>query len=124
MRELKAKLCRESADSNHSVKEESLISEFDNNVSERSKTRDLCTEKEGYENSKDGSSDSDSNGIVKEEISKIFNGSSSSSTSLAKTYQSQLVRMEDQSNLFSTEEGCNFFSVDQAPNLHWYFPEQ
>lgn len=141
LRELKAKLCSESSDSNHSVKAESLISEFDNNVSERSKTRDLCDQKEGYENSKDGSSDSDSNGTVKEEISQMnislcFNGSSSSSTSLVnsvqfsdsrtvpgKPYQSQLVRMEDQS-LFSTEDGCNFFSVDHAPNLHWYFPEQ
>jgi len=138
---LKAKLCNESSDSNHSVKTESLISEFDNNVPERSKTRDLCDQKEGYENSKDGSSDSDSNGTMKEEISQInislcFNGSSSSSTSLVnsvqfpdsrtvpcKPYQSQLVRIEDQS-LFSTEDGCKFFSVDQAPNLHWYFPEQ
>lgn len=139
LRELKAKQCRESADSNHSVKEESLISGLDNDVSERSKTHN-SSEKEGYENSKDGPSNRDSHGIVKEEsqmnISLCFNGSSSSAMSLVnraqfsnskgvpvKAFQAQLVRTEEQS-LFNTEEGYNFFSVDQAPNLHWYFSEQ
>ncbi|XP_050265464.1 homeobox-leucine zipper protein ATHB-6-like [Quercus robur] len=137
LRELKSKLCSASSESNHSVNEESPISESDNNVSEQSKGHDLRAEN----SNKAVSVDSDSNGIMKEEskmkFSLSFNGSSSYSNPLvnrlqfsdprtvvpAKAYQPQIVKMEEQ-NLFSTEDSCNFFSVDQAPTLHWYLPEQ
>ncbi|KAG2666188.1 hypothetical protein I3760_15G044500 [Carya illinoinensis] len=148
LRELKEKLYRKSAESNHSVEEESLISEFNNNVSEQYKASDSHENKKNkaslgaHENSKDGSSGRVFNEVMKEEnesntmFSICFNGSSSSSNSMVdpfwfsesravadKTYQPQPVRMEEQS-LFPIEESCNFFSVDQAPTLHWYFPEQ
>lgn len=137
LKELKSKLCRASSESNHSVNEQSPISEFDNNVSEQSKANDLRAEN----SNKAGSVDSDSNGIMKEEskmkFSLSFNGSSSYTNPLvnrlqfsdprtvvpAKTHQPQIVKMEEQS-LFNTEDSCNFFAVDQAPTLHWYLPEQ
>ncbi|KAF5468128.1 hypothetical protein F2P56_012306 [Juglans regia] len=149
LRELKEKIYRKSAESNHSAEEESLISEFNNNVSEQYKASDLHENKKNkasfgvHENSKDGSSGRVSNGVVKEEnesntmFSICFNGASSSSSNAMvdpfwfsesravadKTYQPQPVRMEEQS-LFPIEESCNFLSVDQAPTLRWYFPEQ
>ncbi|KAB2617028.1 homeobox-leucine zipper protein ATHB-6-like [Pyrus ussuriensis x Pyrus communis] len=129
--QLKAKLYGESAQRNDSVKEESPSS--------------TCKSSENLEvdliknlKSKDGSSDSDSNGVLTKEES---NGNSSlgfnnnrnsiSSNSMVnwfqlsdsrsvggKGFQAQTVRMEEQS-FFSTDESCNFFSVDQAPSLHW-----
>ncbi|KAM0976793.1 hypothetical protein PS2_019387 [Malus domestica] len=131
LRQLKAKLCGESAERNDSVKEESPIS--------------MCKSSKNLEvdliknlKFKDGSSDSDSNGVLMKEES---NGNSSlgfnnnrnsiSSNSMVnwfqlsdsrsvggKGFQAQTVRMEEQS-FFSTDESCNFFSVDQAPSLHW-----
>ncbi|KAL5558922.1 hypothetical protein UlMin_035133 [Ulmus minor] len=125
-RELKEKVYRGSEESSQSVKEESPISVQEN------------IDKGG----KDGSSESDSNGVLKEEgkvnFSLGLNGSSSSSTTIStgnwfhisdsrafpvKVCQPQFTRMEEHT-LFSSEGSCNFFSVDQAPTLHWYFPEQ
>ncbi|KAJ7965746.1 Homeobox associated leucine zipper protein [Quillaja saponaria] len=149
--ELKAKFYRGNEESKHSAKEESPITESDNNhnVEQQSKTHDsLCdnSDKAGtkiYGNFKDGSSDSDSNGIVKEESNVnsalSFNGSFSSSNSLINWnwlqlsdsrgntdkgyHQPQFMRMEEQS-LFSIDESSCFFSVDHAPTLQWHFPEQ
>ncbi|XP_040997844.1 homeobox-leucine zipper protein ATHB-6-like [Juglans microcarpa x Juglans regia] len=116
LRELKEKLCRRSAEGNHSVEEESLISEFDTNVSDRRQTSDLFENGEKavrvYSDSKDGSSDCVSNSFADR-----FRDSESREVP-GKAYQPQPTRMEEQSMY------CNFFSVDQAPTLHWYFPEQ
>ncbi|KAG6624525.1 hypothetical protein I3843_16G035300 [Carya illinoinensis] len=121
LRELKEKLCRQSGEGNHSVEEESLISEFDTNVSDRRKTGDLFENGEKAvrvsSDSKDGSSDCISNSLADRFRDSEFREVP------GKAYQPQPTRMEEQS-LFSTEESCNFFSVDQAPTLHWYFPEQ
>ncbi|KAF5444828.1 hypothetical protein F2P56_033927 [Juglans regia] len=116
LRELKEKLYRQSSEGNHSVEEESLISEFDNNVSDRRQTGDLFENGEKavrvYSDSKDGSSDCVSNSLADR-----FRDSESREVP-GKAYQPQPTRMEEQSTY------CNFFSVDQAPTLHWYFPEQ
>ncbi|KAM5575573.1 homeobox-leucine zipper protein ATHB-6-like [Rosa sericea] len=144
LKELKAKLCRDNTESDQSVKEESPISVYKSSVMEQSRDQDLSDNGDNagldlYKNlkSKDGSSDSDSNGAMKEESngnesSLGYNGHSLSSNSMMNWFQrsdsrsgnkgyhhqTQFVRMEEQS-LFSTEESCNFFSVDQAPSLHW-----
>ncbi|XP_015885283.1 homeobox-leucine zipper protein ATHB-6 isoform X2 [Ziziphus jujuba] len=158
IRQLKAKVCRESAESNPSVKEEESPTsrcEIESSTAlDHRKNSDVQdnsdkTGSEMYGNMKlfkDGSSDSDSNGIIimKEESNANFslglNGSFSSSNSATtnwfqisesrpssfhpvKVCQTQFMRMEE-NGLFSNEESCNFFSVDQAPTLHWYFPEQ
>ncbi|XP_027346128.1 homeobox-leucine zipper protein ATHB-5-like isoform X2 [Abrus precatorius] len=113
LRELKEKLSRGGAESNELVKEESPISEV----------RDR------------GASESNSNGVVKEEINDdsllCVNGSLPSSSSLMnwlhysdsdsrgspdKTFQTHFMRMEEPS-FFSINEFCNFFSVDQSPTL-------
>ncbi|XP_050376543.1 homeobox-leucine zipper protein ATHB-6-like [Argentina anserina] len=135
VKELKAKICRDSVESDQSVKEESPISVYKSSVMEQSRDQDLSDNGDNagldlYNNlkSKDGSSDSDSNGAVKEESngnesSLGYNGHSLSSNSMnwfhkGYHYQTQFVRMEEQS-MFNAEESCNFFSVDQAPSLHW-----
>lgn len=144
LKELKAKLCVDSAESNQSVKEESPISLYKSSVMEASRDQDLSDNGDNagldlYKNlkPKDGSSDSDSNGAMKEESngnesSLGYNGHSLSSHSMMNLFQlsdsrsgnkgyhhqTQFARIEEQS-LFSTEESCNFFSVDQAPSLHW-----
>ncbi|KAJ7958972.1 Homeobox-leucine zipper protein ATHB-6 [Quillaja saponaria] len=145
--ELKAKLFRGIPESNDSVKEESPISESDNNNNnnreQQSKNKDSLCEKEGviiYGKFKNGLSDSDLNGIVKEESNMnsefSFAGSFSCSNpgmnwnwlqlsdSRENTskgcHQPQFLRMEEQT-LF---ESSSFLSVDQAPTLQWYFPEQ
>lgn len=151
LRQLKAKVCRESTESNQSAKEESPISRYESSTAldHRKNSDDVQdnsdkTGSEIYENMKlkDGSSDSDSNGVlVKEEecnanFSLGMKGSFSSSKSSTnwfqisesrafpvKVCQSQFMRTEE-NGLFSSEDSCNFFSVDQAPTLHWYFPEQ
>ncbi|KAJ1410288.1 Leucine zipper, homeobox-associated [Sesbania bispinosa] len=109
LRELKAKLCK--VESNESEKEESPISEV----------RDR------------GASESNSNGVVKEESNVdsplCFNGSLPSSSSVIhwlhhsdsrgspdRIFQNHFMRMEEQ-NFFSINEFCNFFSVDQSPTL-------
>ncbi|GKV09392.1 hypothetical protein SLEP1_g20901 [Rubroshorea leprosula] len=64
-----------------------------------------------------------------------FNGGSSSSESSVQWFKSfnsgmimgnmnntQFMKVEEQSTLFSTEDSCNIFSLDQAPTLQWYFP--
>ncbi|GLU16142.1 hypothetical protein SLE2022_325910 [Rubroshorea leprosula] len=64
-----------------------------------------------------------------------FNGGSSSSESSMQWFKSfnsgmimgnmnntQFMKVEEQSTLFSTEDSCNIFSLDQAPTLQWYFP--
>ncbi|KAK7333934.1 hypothetical protein VNO80_30715 [Phaseolus coccineus] len=107
VRELKEKLLRGKAENNESMKEESPISEVRDRVA----------------------SESNSNGVVKEEsnIDSAFcvNGSlpssgpvlqnSDSRGSPDKNFQTQFMRMEEQ-NLFSISEFC-FFSVDQSPTL-------
>ncbi|TKY45581.1 Homeobox-leucine zipper protein ATHB-6 [Spatholobus suberectus] len=110
VRELKEKLFRGKAEGNESMKEESPISEFGDR----------------------GASESNSNGVVKEESNVdsplCVNGSLPSSSSVTnwlqysdsrgspdKTFQTQFMRMEEQ-NLFSINEFC-FFSVDQSPTL-------
>ena len=151
VRQLKAKMSRESEESSQSVKEESPFSGHESNVLDHSKTSDFQENKAefhetygNYTKSKDGLSDSDSiNGVTMEdrstktEFSLGPKSSSSSSNSMKnwiqmpdysrafpfKIFQPQFMRMEDQT-LFSSEETCNFFSVDQAPTMHWYFPEQ
>lgn len=151
LRQLQAKVGRESPESNHSVKEESPISRYGSSTTldHRKNSNDVLdnsdkTGSEIYGNMKfkDGSSDSDSNGVlVKEEESNAnfclgHNGSLSSSNSPTnwfqisdsrafpvKVCQSQFMRIEE-NGLFSSEDSCNFFSVDQAPTLHWYFPAE
>ena len=116
LRELKAKLNVESADK------------------EESPTSDLETTKYSDQNfGERAASESNSNGIVKEESnvdsSLCFNESLPNSTSLIsffhcsesrgspdKAFQTHFMRMEDQ-NLFSVDEFCNFFSVDHSPTL-------
>ena len=108
VRELKEKLLRGKAESNESMKEESPISEV----------RDR------------GASESNSNGVIKEEsnVDSAFcvnDGSLPSSSSVFqysdskgspdKMFQTQFIRMEEQ-NFFSINEFC-FFSVDQSPTL-------
>ncbi|RDX79453.1 Homeobox-leucine zipper protein ATHB-5, partial [Mucuna pruriens] len=110
VRELKEKMLRRKGESNESMKEESPISEV----------RDR------------GASESNSNGVVKEESNidspVCVNGSLPSSSSVInwlqysdsrvspdKMFQSQFMRMEEQ-NFFSINEFC-FFSVDQSPTL-------
>ncbi|ESW18103.1 hypothetical protein PHAVU_006G013200 [Phaseolus vulgaris] len=105
--ELKEKLLRGKAENNESIKEESPISKVRDGVA----------------------SESNSNGVVKEEnnIDSTFcvNGSlpssrpvlqySDSRGSPDKNFQTQFMRMEEQ-NFFSINEFC-FFSVDQSPTL-------
>ncbi|KAF3445924.1 hypothetical protein FNV43_RR11101 [Rhamnella rubrinervis] len=150
LRQLKAKVCRESTESNQSVKEESPISRYESitALDHRKNSDDVQdnsdkTWSEIYGDMfKDGSSESDSSGVlVKEEeydanlslgIKRSFPSSNSSTNwfqiSESRAFpvnvcQSQFMRMEE-NGLFSSEDSCNFFSVDQAPTLHWYFPEQ
>ncbi|PON47405.1 Octamer-binding transcription factor [Parasponia andersonii] len=145
VKQLKAKMCREIEGSNQSIKEESPFSGHESNADHTRENKAEFHETYGnYAKSKDGSSDSDSiNGVTKEdhgkpEFSLGPKGSSSSSNSMknwiqisdnfsrafsVKICQPQFMRMEDQTP-FSSDESCNFFSVDQAPTLHWYFPEQ
>ncbi|XP_061337752.1 homeobox-leucine zipper protein ATHB-5-like isoform X2 [Gastrolobium bilobum] len=111
LRELKAKLCEGRGESNDSVKEECPISEV----------RDR------------GASESNSNGLVKEESNVdsplCFNGSLPSSSSVInwlhysdsrgspdRTFETHFVRKEEQ-NFFSINELSSFFSVDQSPTL-------
>ncbi|WJX32871.1 hypothetical protein P8452_21148 [Trifolium repens] len=79
-----------------------------------------------------GGSESNSSGVIKEEISNVdsplcFNGSLPSSMinmvhyydskgSPERAFQNHFMRMEEQ-NFFSNSELCNFFSVDQSPTL-------
>ncbi|OVA20898.1 Helix-turn-helix motif [Macleaya cordata] len=101
---------------------------------------------------KDGSSDSDSSAILNEDNSPNNAAISSSSGVLQQQQQQncsincfqfsdsnreinsvntqkpnhqhyQFVRMEEH-NFFGAEDTCNFFSDDQAPTLHWYYPDQ
>lgn len=148
LRQLKAKISRETTESSQSVKEESPISGYESNALDQGKDSDFQENSNKEElktytdfRFKDGSF---SNEVKREErnnanycIGLNVSSSSSSSNSLMnwfqlsdsggampiKMCQAQIVRMEEQS-LFSTEESCNFFSVDQAPTLHCYFPEQ
>ncbi|RVW17809.1 hypothetical protein CK203_078598 [Vitis vinifera] len=111
LRELKAKLQGGNMELNQSVKEEALVSD-------------------------------DSSGVLKNESNfnaqLMMSPASSSSLRLncaslsspspmnwfpSKAFQHQFGRMEEQS-FFSAEEPCNFFWGDQAPSLHWYFPDQ
>lgn len=91
-----------------------------------------------------GLSDSDSTGILNEEMNRNFHMlksppalstprldfSSFSSSSkyedclesradLRNAYQQQWMKMEEGCFFGSSEESCNIFSVDQAPNLRW-----
>ncbi|KAK7401252.1 hypothetical protein VNO78_12590 [Psophocarpus tetragonolobus] len=110
VRELKEKVLRGKAECNESLKEESPISEV----------RDR------------GASESNSNGVVKEESNVdsplCVSGSLPSSSSVInwlqysdsrgspdKMFQTQFMRMEEQ-NFFNVNEFC-FFSVDQSPTL-------
>lgn len=142
LRELKAKLQGGNMELNQSVKEEALVSESENNVSEQGKNNGNISGIHGLGDFKDGSSDSDSSGILKNESNfnaqLMISPASSSSLRLncaslsspspmnwfpSKAFQHQFGRMEEQS-FFSAEEPCNFFWGDQAPSLHWYFPDQ
>ncbi|KAA8538123.1 hypothetical protein F0562_027731 [Nyssa sinensis] len=103
------------------------------------------TEIKGSADFKDGLSDSDSSAVLNEDgnlnaqqlVSPVppslrseYDSSffyspwincfqfSDSRAIMAKGYEQQFVKMEEQS-LFSTEGSCNIFSVDQAPSLHW-----
>ncbi|XP_038715694.1 homeobox-leucine zipper protein ATHB-6-like isoform X1 [Tripterygium wilfordii] len=112
LNELKAKLQEENPDTGSCFKEESPASQL-------SKNHDLCDHVNGQERIYPGYSSS-----------LELNGSSSSApfTSdsrmiLHNVYQPQLVKIEEQ-NFLRAEDSYNFFSVDQAPTLHWYFPEQ
>ncbi|KAL8200061.1 hypothetical protein R6Q57_011400 [Mikania cordata] len=57
---------------------------------------------------KDGSSDTDSSGILNEQL-----------TDSRDVYEPQFVKDEEH-DFFSGDESCNFFSDDQAPTLQWY----
>ena len=134
LRELKAKLQDGNTELNQSVKEEALVSESENNVSEQGKNNGI----------KDGLSDSDSSGILKNESNfnpeQMISPASSSSLRVnrasslsspspmnwfpSRAFQQQFGRVEEQSFFSATEEPCNFFWGDQAPTLHWYFPDQ
>lgn len=130
---------------NQSVKEEALVSESENNVSEQGKNNGNISGIQRLGDFKDGSSDSDSSRILKNEGNLncpqlMISPPSSSSLRLnnclsslsspspmnwfpSKAFQQQFGRVEEQS-FFNTEETCNFFWGDQAPTLHWYFPDQ
>lgn len=88
-----------------------------------------------------GLSDSDSTGILNEEMNHNFHMLKSppalstprldfsslnkyedcleSRADLRNAYQQQWMKMEEGCFFGSSEESCNIFSVDQAPNLHW-----
>lgn len=133
LRELKAKLQGGNMELNQSVKEEALVSESENNVSEQGKNNGNISGIHGLGDFKDGSSDSDSSGVLKNESNfnaqLMMSPASSSSLRLncaslsspspmnwfpSKAFQHQFGRMEEQS-FFSAEEPCNFFWGDQAP---------
>lgn len=120
LKELKAKLREENADSSNSVKEEECpVSVSENNISVQSQSHEI-------------SDNENSNPTIKDQISGLSSHPlmnwiqlSESRTILGngfQVYQPHVVKLEEQ-NLFNTEESCNFFSVDQAPTLHWHFPE-
>ncbi|KAJ9166542.1 hypothetical protein P3X46_021282 [Hevea brasiliensis] len=119
VKELKAKLREENADSSHSVKEEPPVSESENNISVHSQSHEF-------------SDNNNSNPIIKDQSNGLSSHAlmnwiqlSESRTILGNGFQvyQPHVKLEEQ-NVFSTVESCNFFSVDQAPILHWYYPEQ
>ncbi|XP_038717918.1 homeobox-leucine zipper protein ATHB-6-like isoform X2 [Tripterygium wilfordii] len=111
LNELKAKIQEENADAGGCFKEESP-------AFQQSKNHDLCEHVNGQELTYPGYS------------SLELNGSSSSDPFMSDSrmilhnvYQPQLVKIEEQ-NFLRAEDSYNFFSVDQAPTIHWYFPEQ
>ena len=118
IRELKAKLHGDSAESNQSHTEESPISDLGSGKNnDQQNFGDTAV------------SESNSNGVVKEESNVDCNESFPNSSYLInwfqlcdskgspdRGFQNQFLRMEDQS-LFSINEFCNFFSVDQSPTL-------
>ncbi|CBI19202.3 unnamed protein product, partial [Vitis vinifera] len=120
LRELKAKLQGGNMELNQSVKEEALVSESENNVSEQGKNNGNISGIHGLGDFKDGSSDTSSSSL------RLNCASLSSPSPMnwfpSKAFQHQFGRMEEQS-FFSAEEPCNFFWGDQAPSLHWYFPD-
>lgn len=137
LRELKEKLQEGNMELLPSVKEEAHVSESENNVSEQGKILGNVSGIHGLGDFKDGSSDSDSSGILKNDSNfnhpeltpplRLSYTSLSSPSPMnwfpSKAFQQQFGRAEEQS-FFSAEEPCNFFWGDQAPTLHWYFPDQ
>ncbi|KAG8632904.1 homeobox-leucine zipper protein ATHB-6 [Manihot esculenta] len=120
IKELKAKLREENAESSHSVKEETPVSESENNVSVHSQSHEFSDNNNSSPTIKDQSDCLPSHALMNwiqltESRTILGNG--------FQVYQPHVVKIEEQ-NLFNTEESCNFFSVDQAPTLYWHFPEQ
>lgn len=119
IKELKAKLREEKQDSSHSVKEEYTASESENNVSVQSQIHDFS------DNNNSGGTITDHNNVSSSYALMNWIQFSDSRTILGNgghLYQSHVMKLEEQP-LFNAEESCNIFSVDQAPSLHWYFPE-
>ncbi|GAV83254.1 Homeobox domain-containing protein/HALZ domain-containing protein [Cephalotus follicularis] len=131
LKDLTAKLGKDNADSSHSVKEESPISETENNVTtEESTKHGLCYNVNAHEQQLVSPASSSSCALhftptstSPQSVMEWFQ-LTDSRTVMSSVYQTQLVKLEEQSNLFSAEESCNFFSVDQAPTLQWYFTGQ
>uniref|UniRef100_A0A2P2JX58 Homeobox-leucine zipper protein n=1 Tax=Rhizophora mucronata TaxID=61149 RepID=A0A2P2JX58_RHIMU len=123
LKELKAKLREENAESSQSVKvkEEYPLSESENNVSGQSQNHDFNENNYPNEIIAEHINASSAHGLMNwiqlsDPLTILGNG--------CQAYrQPHHVKVEEL-NLFSTEDSCNFFSVDQAPTLHWYFPEQ
>eukprot|EP00262_Sarcandra_glabra_P016609 TRINITY_DN546_c0_g2_i3.p1 TRINITY_DN546_c0_g2~~TRINITY_DN546_c0_g2_i3.p1 ORF type:complete len:242 (-),score=40.99 TRINITY_DN546_c0_g2_i3:138-863(-) len=144
LRELKSKFSEETTEINHSIKEEIVMSEFENEVSEADKISEAAIGGGSLEKNhsnrdcsngdfKDGSEDSDSSAILNDETSPrqlmtLISPSSSinflqfdsrvSSSTAQKAYY-QFMRTEDHSFL-NAEETCNLFSDDHP----WFCMEQ
>ncbi|KAI4305770.1 hypothetical protein L6164_029117 [Bauhinia variegata] len=117
---MKGKFNRNRAERNESVKEESPISGVESQKFTAQNFTGSAT------------SDSNSNGAVKEESNvdspRCFNESFPNSGSVInclqysrgspeRAFQTQFMRMEEQSLFAVNNEFCNFFSVDQSPTL-------
>ncbi|OIT36682.1 PREDICTED: homeobox-leucine zipper protein ATHB-6-like [Nicotiana attenuata] len=103
--------------------------------------------------SKDGSSDSDSSGVMNEEnynntlnyqplmpkvssynaldhlslssttYTQLLDPRASSTSSMRGYHQQHQVGKMEEQIGFTTEDSCNIYSVDQAPNLYWYLSD-
>ncbi|KAF6152123.1 hypothetical protein GIB67_031445 [Kingdonia uniflora] len=132
LRELKSKEQDESTEMKTLVKDEIMVSESGNKVSEETKfieidptIQDCCTNNgvgglSMFVDFKDGASDSDSSAILNED-SNINSPQVIIPPSYSGVYPTQqFVKMEEH-NFFGAEESCNFFSDDQAPTLQWCY---
>nr|GLL48086.1 homeobox-leucine zipper protein ATHB-6-like [Ipomoea trifida]GMD88808.1 homeobox-leucine zipper protein ATHB-6-like [Ipomoea batatas] len=104
-------LVEENKECNHSAHENQDPS-APRNCGLSSETKDLM-------DFKDGSSDSDSSGVLNNEDCS-FHYPPLMPPKSSSLYQPQFVKMEEQASGFNAEDSCNIFSLDQPPNLYWY----